>query len=133
MSQNNNIHRRAFIANTAKLGVGLVVLPNLANSSVFENKLFEPNFKQLPLPYSYSSLEPNIDGATMEIHYTKHAAGYAKNLDDAFKAEYKKEGTVDLKTLLGDISSYSTKMRNNAGGHYNHELFWQCLTPQKFW
>jgi Fe-Mn family superoxide dismutase len=128
MSNQNNIHRRKFIVNTAKAGLGLALIPSMLNAT--GNNAGEPYYGQQPLPYGYKDLEPVIDAATMEIHYTKHAATYAKNLDDAFKAEYKKAGMDDLRTLLGEISKYSVKMRNNAGGHYNHELFWQCMTPK---
>jgi Fe-Mn family superoxide dismutase len=74
-------------------------------------------------------LEPVIDALTMEIHYTKHAAGYTKNLVDACAAEKVDTSKIKLTELLGGISTYSIKMRNNAGGHYNHEFFWQSLTP----
>jgi superoxide dismutase, Fe-Mn family len=63
----------------------------------------------------------------MEIHYTKHAAAYAKNLQDASAAE-KVDTSKPLGELLSNISKYSTKLRNNAGGHYNHELFWRCMS-----
>jgi Fe-Mn family superoxide dismutase len=126
---NQNIHRRKFIANTAKAGLGLAFIPSLLSATTL-NIFGEPIFGQQPLPYGYKDLEPVIDVATMEIHYTKHAAAYAKNLDDAFKAEYKKSVIEDLAALLGEISKYSVKMRNNAGGHYNHEFFWQCMTPK---
>jgi Fe-Mn family superoxide dismutase len=81
------------------------------------------------LPYAYSALEPAIDAQTMEIHYSKHAAGYSKNLMDAVEAE-KVGKSVSLESLLQKISAYSPKMRNNAGGHYNHEMFWQCMRPK---
>ncbi|WP_194775078.1 superoxide dismutase [Pararhodonellum marinum] len=85
-------------------------------------------FEQTPLAYDYSALEPHIDAETMEIHYTKHAAGYAKNLKEACE----KEG-VDmdkpLEELMVNMSNYSTAMRNNGGGHYNHELFWKIMSP----
>ena len=126
----SNIQRRKFITDTAKLGLGLALMPSLAKATTVNIIIGEPYYGQQPLPYSYKDLEPVIDAATMEIHYTKHAAAYAKNLEDAFKAEYKKAGMDDLATLLGEISKYSAKMRNNAGGHYNHELFWQCMTPK---
>ena len=73
-------------------------------------------------------MEPIIDAQTSEIHYTKHAATYAKNLADAVVAEKVDIQTTTLETLLSNISKYSPKLRNNAGGHYNHELFWQTLT-----
>lgn len=85
-------------------------------------------FDQQPLPYSYGALEDIIDAATMELHYAKHAAAYAKNAKEAALAE--KINTADpIEKILTNISSYSTKMRNNAGGHYNHEMFWQCMRP----
>lgn len=86
-------------------------------------------FQQQPLPYSYNALSEAIDGTTMEIHYTKHAAGYATNLQDAVKAEGVDMGK-GLEDLLGRVSKYSSKMRNNAGGHYNHELFWKVMSPK---
>jgi Fe-Mn family superoxide dismutase len=81
------------------------------------------------LPYAYNALEPAIDGTTMNIHYTKHAAGYTKNLADACFAEKVDTSVTSLEQLLRGISKYSAKMRNNGGGHYNHEFFWQCMQP----
>ena len=72
-------------------------------------------------------LEPSIDAQTMEIHYTKHASAYSKNLKEAATAE-KVDTSKPLEDVLGRISKYSVKMRNNGGGHYNHELFWKCMT-----
>ena len=69
-----------------------------------------------------------IDANTMEIHYSKHAAGYAKNLKEAVAAE--NTGTEHWKNSWKYLK-YSTKMRNNAGGHYNHEMFWQCMRPKQ--
>lgn len=125
--KNNKINRRNFIANTAKVGIGLTILPTILQAK--EDGVVV-NFKQQPLLYSYKDLEPYIDAATMEIHYTKHAAGYTKNLNEALKDEYKKSNAITIEDILAKISSYSSKMRNNAGGHYNHELFWQTLTPK---
>lgn len=83
-------------------------------------------FSQQPLPYAYDALEPFIDKVTMELHYSKHAAAYCKNLNDAVATEAAAQGKT-LPELLGRISSYSTKLRNNGGGHFNHEFFWQCM------
>jgi Fe-Mn family superoxide dismutase len=126
--ENKQHSRRDFIANTGKAalaaGLSLSVLPSLAGT----NAGFAPNpFVQQPLPYDYKALEPVIDAMTMEIHYTKHAATYAKNLADALVAEKVDTNTTSLENLLRGVSKYSAKMRNNAGGHYNHELFWQCM------
>ncbi len=89
----------------------------------------QTGFAQSPLPYSYSALENIIDAQTMEIHYSKHAAGYSKNLTEAAAAEGVAAGT-SVETILANIGKYSTKMRNNAGGHYNHEMFWKCMRPK---
>lgn len=81
------------------------------------------------LKYSYSALEPFVDSTTMEIHYTKHHQAYVTNLNKAVK------GTISENTpvidLLLNISSQPEIVRNNAGGHYNHSLFWDILTPVK--
>jgi Fe-Mn family superoxide dismutase len=90
--------------------------------------LLATGFTQTPLAYDYAALAPNIDAQTMEIHYTKHAASYAKNLSEA-AAEETVDTNKPLEEVLAKISSYSTKMRNNAGGHYNHELFWKVMAP----
>ena len=82
------------------------------------------------LPYAYNALEPYIDAMTMEIHYTKHAATYATNLKDACVAEKVDITQLAFTDLIKNISRYSPKMRNNAGGHYNHELFWQLMKPE---
>lgn len=87
-------------------------------------------FTQAPLPYAYDALEPFVDAQTMEIHYTKHHAGYVNNLNKALK-EAGKENYTDMNAILGNISKYSTAIRNNAGSHYNHTLFWNVLTPNK--
>jgi Fe-Mn family superoxide dismutase len=66
----------------------------------------------------------------MEIHYSKHHAGYVKNLNDAIKGT-DLEKSNDLSAILKNISKYSPAIRNNAGGHYNHTFFWKILKPQK--
>lgn len=126
-----NTSRRKFILSSATVAAGSL----LASSSV--NKLFaganthlpHSHFKQAPLAYAFNAMEPSIDALTMEIHYTKHAAAYCKALNEAAHAENTSE-TVSVETILKDISKYSAKMRNNAGGHYNHELFWKSLSPK---
>jgi Fe-Mn family superoxide dismutase len=126
-------NRRNFIFNSSKaafaLGLSSTIIPTVASAF---NKKFEPTvegkFQQQPLPYKFDSLQTAIDTQTMEIHYTKHAAAYCKNLNEAYVAEV---GTKNksLEEILHKVSKYSPKMRNNAGGHYNHEMFWQCMTP----
>tara|TARA_R110002020_G_scaffold454448_1_gene669914 strand:- start:35302 stop:35907 length:606 start_codon:yes stop_codon:yes gene_type:complete len=83
---------------------------------------------QLPtLDYAYDTLEPHFDAATMEIHHSKHHQGYVNNLNKAI------EGTdlekTELKDILAKAGTLSPAIRNNAGGHYNHSLFWTILSP----
>ncbi len=121
---NSSQNRRQFLKNTGKAGIALATAPIISSWS-FEVSVFQ----QMALPYAYNALEPFIDAMTMEIHYTKHAATYAKNLADACAAEKVNTETTSLRTLLSNISTYSTKMRNNAGGHFNHEFFWKIMKP----
>ena len=124
--------RRDFIINTGKAGLGVYIGSSVLTSSALAKVNFlkqDTGFQQTPLPYSYNALNDAIDAATMEIHYTKHAAAYANNLQAAAKNE-KVDTTQPLENVLRKISKYSTAMRNNGGGHYNHELFWKCMSPQ---
>lgn len=123
----NNNSRRKFIGNTIKAGV-LVSAVGLDYNTVLANEHQSAVFKQTPLAYSYNALEPHIDAMTMEIHYSKHAAAYTKNLNDAVAAELNGRN-ASIEELLKNISNYSPKLRNNGGGHYNHELFWKCMQP----
>lgn len=115
--------RRNFIRNVSLAGVAATTSTSL---SALTNSAGP--FDQTALPYDYKALEPIIDAQTMEIHYTKHAAAYSTNLKDAVKSE-NVATDISLEKLLGSISRYSAKMRNNGGGHYNHELFWHCMKP----
>ena len=131
--EDNQQSRRNFIANAGKatLAVGLsqTILPAMASRFAGIDHTTSIPFSQQPLPYSYKDLDTAIDPLTMEIHYTKHAAAYAKNLAEACTAEKVSMSNGKLEHLLSNISKYSPKMRNNAGGHYNHEMFWQSMTP----
>lgn len=84
-------------------------------------------FKQAPLPYAYDALEPYIDAQTMEIHYSKHHAGYTKNLNKELEAF--PDAPKSITALMATISQYPMGVRNNAGGYYNHTLFWSFLAP----
>ncbi len=127
----DNYSRRKFIGNTSKAGIALTVLSSIpASLLAAEKTIFSPNFKtgfkQEPLPYAFNALEPVIDAQTMELHYSKHAAAYAKALGEAVEAE-KIDTSKPLEEVLKKVSKYSTKVRNNGGGHYNHELFWKLM------
>lgn len=80
------------------------------------------------LPYDYKALEPYIDAMTMEIHFTKHHRAYFDNLQNAIKGTEME--TMPFAELLAHISRFPVAVRNNGGGHYNHSLFWEGLSPQ---
>ena len=88
---------------------------------------------QLPeLGYAYDALEPYIDARTMEIHHTKHHGGYVNNLNKALEPyPYLHEACVKglLRHLAALPAEIQTAVRNNGGGHLNHSLFWQVITP----
>ncbi len=125
---NSNQNRRQFLTKTGKAGIALATMP-LISKIVPNNAFSVSEYQQQVLPYAYNALEPYIDALTMEIHYSKHASTYAKNLADACVAEKIDTTNTSLVALLKTVSKYSPKMRNNAGGHYNHELFWQLMKP----
>ncbi|TXK78730.1 superoxide dismutase [Mesonia sp. K4-1] len=84
-------------------------------------------FEQPKLKYAYDALEPNIDAKTMEIHYSKHHAGYTKKLNDAIS------GTdldgKNIENILTNLDMEDKAVRNNGGGFYNHNLFWEVMSP----
>ena len=81
---------------------------------------------ELPeLNYSYDALEPHIDARTMEIHHSKHHAGYTNNLNNALDGN----AGESIEDICKNIGNYSTAVRNNGGGYYNHRLFWECMSP----
>jgi Fe-Mn family superoxide dismutase len=126
--------RRDFLATSGKLGLGLCVGSSVLTACstaarVVTPQRFQTGYQQQPLPYAYNALSEAVDAATMELHYSKHAAGYATNLQEAAKAEGVNI-SEPLENMLRRISRYSEKLRNNGGGHYNHELFWKCMSPR---
>jgi len=84
------------------------------------------------LAYKFDSLEPYIDARTMEIHHDKHHATYVTNLNKALENEPVIQGRKieDILKNINDVpESIKTAVRNNGGGHHNHSLFWEWLTP----
>ena len=85
---------------------------------------------QLPqLPYAYDDLEPYIDARTMEIHYTKHHKAYTDNLNNAIKGTPLEGKTIE--EILQTLDPENKAVRNNGGGYYNHNLFWEILSAKK--
>ena len=91
------------------------------------NKTMAQNYIFPELPYGYDALEPYIDAQTMEIHYTKHHRAYYDNFVKA--AGEAKIDNLPLEDIFSRVSIYSSAIRNNGGGYYNHMLFWKVMGP----
>jgi len=85
-----------------------------------------------PLPYDAAALEPHIDAQTMQIHHGKHHQTYVTNLNAALESQPALQN-LSIDALIGDLSKVSdatrTAVRNNGGGHANHTLYWELMTP----
>src|SRR5207253_10853031 len=88
-------------------------------------------FEVPPLPYDYSALEPHIDEQTMRVHHDKHHQAYVDNANKALEGTQWADQSVEA--ILGNIEilpgDKQTPVRNNAGGHANHSLFWEIMSP----
>lgn len=135
----NNNSRRTFLKKSATLALGTIAATTIANnafaaSGYVEKEIALPEngkFTLPVLPYSYDALEPHIDKLTMEIHHGKHHQGYVTNLNKAL-------GTIDagllgssptFENIFDKMAKLPVAVRNNAGGHYNHSLFWILMKP----
>lgn len=102
-------------------------------SPIFEAK--KQLFERKPLAYSLSSLSPIIDKETMNEHFNVHYAGYTKKLNEAVAEEnidvFMGPDMQGIKKILKNVSKYTTKVRNNGGGFYNHFLYFENMTPDK--
>ena len=131
-----NTTRRKFIENSFKATAIVAASPLLsvgaASPSVDISSENPPNalqFSQVALPYAYNALEPSIDATTMDIHYNKHHAAYIKNVNEAIAAD--KISFSTEKDFFNNASKLSAKAKNNGGGAWNHNFFWQVMHPSK--
>lgn len=85
------------------------------------------SFELPKLNYDYAALEPYIDARTMEIHHTKHHGAYTTNLNAALQGTAWEGKTIE--EIMAGVSQISVAVRNNGGGFYNHNLYWNILTP----
>ena len=84
-------------------------------------------FELKDLPYAFDALEPYIDAKTMEIHHDKHHGAYTSNLNAALQGSSLEGKSIE--DVLKNISAQPVAVRNNGGGFYNHNLFWELMTP----
>ena len=134
-------NRRNFIKKTAALALGTIAASSVVNKTFATTKFLEKEillpedgkFLLPALPYGYDALEPHIDKLTMEIHYTKHHQAYVTNLNKALgetPANLLGDGPQTLENIFDKIVRLPMAVRNNAGGHYNHSLFWTLMKPK---
>ncbi len=85
------------------------------------------SFSLPQLEYAYDALEPHIDSRTMEIHHSKHHQGYTNKLNAAIEGS--ENESKDILDILSNLDMTNMPLRNNAGGYYNHKLFWEVMNP----
>lgn len=88
----------------------------------------EGAFKIQLLPYAYDALAPEIDAATMEIHYSKHYLTYTNNLNKVLAGTELEK--LPIEEILSKLDMSNNDLRNNAGGYYNHNIFWESMSPK---
>lgn len=86
-------------------------------------------FSLTELPYGYNALEPFIDGLTNEIHHRRHHGGQVSGLNRAVDI-YPELADLSLEEIMRNVSKFNTAVRNNGGGHYNHDIFWKTMAPE---
>ncbi len=131
--------RRNFLRKSVALALGSIATTSIGNKAFAASVFIEKEMPQpdggkftLPiLPYNYDALEPHIDKLTMEIHHSKHHQAYVTNLNKALETV---DGNVlgspqSFDTIFDKVAKLPMAIRNNAGGHYNHSLFWILLKP----
>lgn len=125
MHMPETIDRRQFIKIGA-LTVSAAALPASAGAATAGHEL-------TPLPYAYDALAPHIDARTMEIHHSRHHAAYVNNMKTALAGDARLSAlSLDaLQPALAriDDAALQTTLRNNGGGHWNHDFFWKIMAP----
>ena len=133
------MEKRTFLKLTGMAGLGLAVGPFMgcgnesegaaaANEPSNEPAAVEGIHAQTPLNYGFDALEPAIDAETMNLHFGKHHAGYVKKLNEALANDVARRN-LPLEAMLSTLGPEDTALRNNGGGHYNHELYWKVMQP----
>jgi len=135
----NTNTRRDFLLKSATLVIGTLTASSVLNQAFAsgnftENTFLSPDGEKytLPaLPYGYDALEPHIDKMTMEIHHDKHHKAYVDNLNKALeKVDSNVLGSPQsFENIFDKVAKLPAAVRNNAGGHYNHMLFWTLMKP----
>ncbi|MEM6724644.1 MAG: superoxide dismutase [Bacteroidota bacterium] len=131
------MEKREFLKVAGVVTAGSIILPLAScnpqasseeESPEKETKVNTTTFELPALAYGFDALAPNIDARTMEIHHGKHHAGYVRKLNAALEGNTKFAGQ-SLEEILAAVGEEDTSVRNNGGGHFNHTLFWDSMSP----
>jgi Fe-Mn family superoxide dismutase len=124
------MNKREFLKKSTIIGLGGMAIAGTPLKSFGSGIMSgdEDRFKFPKLDYAYDALEPYIDARTMELHYSKHHAGYTKKFNAAVK-EAGISGDLNAKAIFKHVSEYPAGVMNNGGGYYNHKLFWKVMSP----
>ena len=118
------MNRRTALKTTAALGLAAAVNPRVFAQGA------GPRVRLPDLPYGFDALEPAIDAMTMEIHHGRHHAAYARNFQEAIDQASLTGSVEEMLARIPDLpEAVRTSVRNNGGGHWNHDLFWKCMAP----
>ncbi|HLV38593.1 superoxide dismutase [Xanthomarina sp.] len=130
------MNKRKFLKQSMLVSAGVCFAPSVllaaCKSDSKKENLMETTsattaiFELPKLPYGYDAFPDTIDPLTMEIHYTKHHQGYTDKLNAALKENAISENTIEE---ILSMDNLPTAIRNNGGGYYNHNLYWDVLTP----
>jgi len=135
------MNKRDFLKNSLAFGAGTIIATPLlsaftsadqakklsGSALIGSGKTAASEFTQPKLDYAFDALEPYVDAQTMELHYGKHHAGYTKKFNAALQAEGISANNIE--EIFAKVSSYGSGVRNNGGGYYNHNLYWQFMSP----
>lgn len=133
MSDRRDFLKKSALA-LAAITTSSAIGKTLSSTEFLESNLVDGGKYTLPaLPYAYDALEPHIDKLTMEIHHSKHHKAYVDNMNKALETV---DGNVlgspqTFENIFEKVAKLPPALRNNAGGHYNHSLFWSLMNPPK--
>ena len=123
------INRRQALQRTALLGAAVTVGSNFVTTPAPAADAAAA-FALPPLGYAFDALEPHLDAQTMQIHHDKHHKAYVDKANAALEGtDWADTPVEDVLKNLGQLGDKAAAVRNNAGGHYNHTLFWECMGP----
>jgi len=131
---NSNMKKRDFLKLSGTVAVGSMVFPMVSCQSGESEKngdvknVSQVKFELPELSYGHAALTPAIDERTMKIHHGKHHAGYVRKLNAAIEGKDKYTGK-SLEEIVSNVDPSETGVRNNGGGHFNHSLFWNIMSP----